>query len=347
MFKNAVVFRFSKPLEMRLSDIVKKLEARAYKAPEKTQSVSIGFESPLAAAGVEGAPMVVCVQGRWLISLRMAVRSVKGVEVKARVADKVAKIEKAELRKVYRKEMETIKDDVIAQLLPNAFPEESTQRAYIAPMSGLLVVEASSSNSAERFCSLLREALEGLPLQVVSTSHVPEQVMSSWLMHPDSLPEGFSTGDDAELAAKEKGGESRVKFLGEDPAGAESVSLLKGRYKVRYVALTVAFDGEPGLSFTLTDQLIFKSIKPDGIYDDHAAYEGDEENFAAYKAGELDAKFILFAGVFERVFAGVVDAFGGYSEGQEPAKWVGDTFLLESLTVAAEKLKDWTVKAVK
>lgn len=347
MFKNAVVFRFSKPLEMRLNDISKKLEDRAYRAPEKTQSVSIGFESPLTAAGVEGAPLVVCVHGRWLVCARMAVRSVKAAEVKARVADKVAEIEKAQLRKVYPKEQATIKDEVIAQLLPNAFPEESVQRAYIAPLSGLLVVEASSTNSAERFCSLLREALGGLPLQVVSTSHVPEQVMSHWLIDPESVPEGFSTGDVAELAAKEKAGQSRVKFLGEDPAGAESVSLLKARYNVRYLALTATFDGEPGMSFTLTDQLIFKSIKPDGIYEERATYEGNDEDFAAFKAGELDAKFVLFAGVFERIFAGVIDAFGGYESDQEPAKWVGDNFLLESLTVAAEKLKDWTVKAGK
>jgi recombination associated protein RdgC len=347
MFKNAVVFRFSKPLEMSLNDIASKLAERAYRVPDKTQPSFIGFESPLAGIGIENAPMVVCAQGRWLLSMRIAVRAVKAAELKARVADKVAEIESAEMRKVYRKEREVIKDEVFAQLLPNAFPEESVQRAYISPLAGLLVVEAGSTNSAEQFCSILREALGGLPLQVVFTGSNPEQVMSSWLIDPESVPEGFSTGDDAELIAKEKGGESRVKFKGEDPAGEEAVSLLKARYTVKYVALSVAFDGDPGMHFTLTDQLVFKAIKPDGIYEDHAVYEGSDEDFAAFKAGELDAKFILFAGTFEKVFVRVVAALGGYEQGREPAAWVGDTFLLESLTVAAENLKDWAIKAVK
>jgi len=319
MFKNAVVFRFTKPLGFGLADVERRLGDMVYKAPDKYQSSAAGFESPLQVAGKSDAPLVVAVDGRWLISLRSAVRRPKAAEIRARVEEKVADIVESESRQVFRRERETIKDEVIRDLLPNTFPEISVQRAYITPRTGLLIVEASGLNSAERFCSLLREAFEGLPLQVVSVLQDVSRHMALWLTNSDSLPKELEIGDSADLT--HKAGSGAVTFRNEDPTGQEAVSLLQSRYKAKSLSLCTN-DDLPGFSFVLTDELVFKSIKPDSAFNEQSHYEGEEDDFAAFKAAELDAQLVLFAGVFDRVFNVLIDALGGYDSGQEPVTWV-------------------------
>lgn len=339
MFKNAVAFRFSKPLLLSALSVAEKLEHYRYNPPLPIQAYSCGFEPPLG-DDVEGASFVHEVDGRMLVALRRAVKTIKPAEIRYRIEQKVKEIEDSEKRTVYRKERESIKDDVIVALLPDAFPEEHRVLAFITPRTGLIVIDAGSLKAAEEFTSMLRMALEGLPVQSIVCANDLSMVMGLWLRDLEKLPEILAIGNSVDLSEKTGGG--RVKFIKEDPQGEQAVSLVAARYSVSALSLSVN-DGLPGFCFTFASDFVFNSIKTDEAFDKEkdADFEGDD--FAKFKAAQLDVSLVLFAGVFDRVFSGLVESFGGFEQGQEPVTWVQPSSLLESL---AAPLKDWKLRSV-
>jgi hypothetical protein len=84
--------------------------------------------------------------------------------VNEQVAELVEAMEGAENRKVGRKERKEIQDKVVLELLPRAFSKASSTYAYIDTRKGWLVVDASGSNKAEDVVSLIRKAMESLPV---------------------------------------------------------------------------------------------------------------------------------------------------------------------------------------
>lgn len=73
--------------------------------------------------------------------------------------EKVDEIEAQQMRKVYKKERDQLKDEIVQTLLPRAFIRRSSTFAAIAPSLGLILVDSASAKKAEDLLSTLREAL--------------------------------------------------------------------------------------------------------------------------------------------------------------------------------------------
>jgi recombination associated protein RdgC len=63
------------------------------------------------------------------------------------------------MRKVYKKERDQIKDEIIQAFLPRAFIRRSSTFAAIAPKQGLILVNSASPKRAEDLLSTLREVI--------------------------------------------------------------------------------------------------------------------------------------------------------------------------------------------
>ena len=82
-----------------------------------------------------------------------------GSVVRDALKEKVDEIEAQQMRKVYKKERDQLKDEIVQTLLPRAFIRRSSTFAAIAPSLGLILVDSASAKKAEDLLSTLREAL--------------------------------------------------------------------------------------------------------------------------------------------------------------------------------------------
>ncbi len=85
--------------------------------------------------------------------------------VRDALKEKVDEIEAEQMRKVYKKERDQLKDEIVQAFLPRAFIRKSGTFAAIAPKQGLILVDSASAKKAEDLLSTLREAIGSLPVR--------------------------------------------------------------------------------------------------------------------------------------------------------------------------------------
>jgi hypothetical protein len=122
------------------------------------------------------------------------------------VNDNVEEIEEEE----GRKERQSIRDEVIQDLLPKAFTRSRDTYAYLdtngdANGGGWLLVDSAARSRAEDLSVLLRECLGTLPIGIPKTQRNPAEAMTEWL-RTGAAPAGFAITDECELREPAEGG---------------------------------------------------------------------------------------------------------------------------------------------
>ncbi|MGX9080273.1 recombination-associated protein RdgC, partial [Klebsiella pneumoniae] len=100
-----------------------------------------GFAAPLGKGA--DAPLVHAVEGMLLIRAQKEERMLPGHVVRDALKEKVDEIENTQMRKVYKKERDQIKDEIVQTFLPRAFIRKSGTFAAIAPKQGLILVDSA------------------------------------------------------------------------------------------------------------------------------------------------------------------------------------------------------------
>ncbi len=101
--------------------------------------------------------------------------------VRDALKEKVDEIENEQMRKVYKKERDQLKDEIVQAFLPRAFIRKSATFAAIAPAQGLILVDASSPKRAEDLLSTLREAIGSLPVRPLTVKIAPSATLTDWV----------------------------------------------------------------------------------------------------------------------------------------------------------------------
>lgn len=166
MFKSMMVYRFNKEFKIKAEEI--KLAVEDFKFfPCSPQDIGrFGF-CEIEQAG----SMVYDFDGGIMIKAKLQEKMIPGHVINSQLKEKVALIEKAENRKVYKKERDALKDELVTDLLPKAFVKDSYITAIIvdAYFGKAILINSSSSAKAESFLALLRKALGSLPVIPLST----------------------------------------------------------------------------------------------------------------------------------------------------------------------------------
>jgi recombination associated protein RdgC len=185
--------------------------------------------------------------------------------------EKVAAIAEKDGRPVHRKERQSLKDDIIMELLPKAFTRSQLQFAYIAPKQNYIVVNAASANKAEELLSALRESIGSLPVTPLTSLRLPYEAMTDWVLN-GSLSEQFIIGSECELSdPKESGSVIRCKY--QDLASPEITSHIKGGMIVTQLSL----NWQDGLEFVLDDKLAIKRMRfADNICEKADSYDSQD-----------------------------------------------------------------------
>lgn len=298
-FKNLRLFRFTERFELTPEQLDQALAAQPFRPCGSQDLTTYGWTPPL---GREGSEYVHAANGYIMICAKRQDKILPAAVVNEHLEEKAAEIKAEEGRPVGRKERQTLKDEIIFSLLPQAFAKSSRDFAYIAPSEGWIVVNAASAKRAEDLLSKLRESLGSLKVIPLVSQAAPAQVMTEWL-RTNEAPGEFELGEDCELQA---GKDSRVVRLRHQDLTAPEVTnhLDSGMYVSK-----LALSWKEAIHFVLDDQFALKQLKFDDALRDQA-----EDRKADSAAEEFDAEFAIMTLELSGLITSLLQACGGAEE---------------------------------
>lgn len=294
-FKNLSVYRLTEKVDFSLLE--EALKTKQAKSPTYQEMHSYGFTAPFGKG--EDAPLALVSQNFYLISTRKEERILPASVVKKELRKKVDEIEFRDKRKIYKKEKDQMKDELVQTLLPKTLTRENVIYAAIDPQQGLIYVDTASTSKAEELLSLLREVLGTLPIKPITIETSPEATMTHWL-RTGRAENGFHILEDCELKdTYDEGGTIRCKR--QDLFSEEILNHLRSGMIVTQLALS----WHNKLSFTLDDKLVIKRIKFEEILLEEADKDGGDD------AARFSASFVLMMLTFNEMLPSLLTALGG------------------------------------
>lgn len=241
-------------------------------------------------------------RGIVVVRARMSKRTLPGGGIKRQVEAKVREIEKQQMRKVYKKEKEQIKDEVIQASLPHALIQDTYTTAIIDTQERLILVDTGAPARAEDLLSTLRDCLGSLPVRPLGTKHPISHVLTGWVKQKETT-NGFYLLDAAYLEDQTNdGATAKVAMAHIDVGGEEMEEHLSHGRIVKKIALAY----EDAFGFVFSDKLILTKIRWEDLYEDQADKDGGEDY-----AGVLDASFLIQGVKYREFVADLLEAFGG------------------------------------
>ncbi|MFV3292370.1 MULTISPECIES: recombination-associated protein RdgC [Pseudomonas] len=297
-FKHLKLFRLTQEIPLDVDTLEAALASKPARPCASQELSTYGFTAPFGKG--DDAPLVHASGEFLLIATRREERILPGSVVTEALREKVEEIEAEQMRKVYKKERDQLKDDIIQAFLPRAFVRHALMFAAIAPRLGLIVVNTSSASRAEDLLSTLREVLGSLPVRPVTVKIAPTATMTDWVKSQKAA-EGFYALDECELRdTAEDGGIVRCKR--QDLTG-EEIQLHLGTGKL-VTRLATAWQDK--LSFVLDDKLGINRLKFEDLLTEQAEQDGGDD-----ARGQFDASFNLMMLTLKEFLPALLEALGG------------------------------------
>ncbi len=201
-FKNLALLRLTEPFTLSGSELEERLKALPFRHCGSLEPTSFGWFPPV---GKEHFPLVHQTGGFLMLCLQKEEKILPAAAVNEIVAERVAEIEEQQARQVRRKERESIRDEVLHDMLPRAFSLSRRTYGYIDPRGGWLIVDSASARKAEDFVAVLRQTLGTFPVTPLATRERPASVMTQWLSG-GPIPESITLESECELKSPEEDG---------------------------------------------------------------------------------------------------------------------------------------------
>lgn len=297
-FKNLLPYRLTQSIDLSADTLQAAMASKPARACASQEVATYGFIAPFGKG--EEAPLV-HVSGEFLlIAARKEERILPSTVVNDAVKEKVEEIETEQMRKVYKKERDQIKDEIIQAFLPRAFIRRSMIFAAIAPRLGLILVNSASPARAEDLLSTLREVLGSLPVRPVTLKIAPAATLTDWVKSQKAA-EGFYVLSDCELRDTQDDG-GTVRCTRQDLT-SEEIQLHLSTGKV-VTQLHLAWKDK--LSFVLDDKTVIKRLKFEDLLQEQAEQDGGDN-----AAQQFDASFTLMMMTFAEFLPELFVALGG------------------------------------
>jgi recombination associated protein RdgC len=275
------------------------LESDPFKSPGSQELSRSGWTAP--ASFIEG--MVADCYGIMLIALKQEERMLPPAVVRDQLQAKVERIEAEQNRKVYRKEKLQLKDEVIFDLLPQAFLKSRITYALICPEQGLIHIDASSHSRSEDLLNHLRKAMGTLNVRLPKTAISPDKVMTSWLQG-EAMPQGWAFEDECELRDPMTEG-SKITAKGQDLLCDEIGAHIENGMLVKRLSI----EWQQMLRFVLHEDLSIHRLRLSDEYREQLDAETPEDERAA-----LETEVVRYGLELARLTKELIDAFGGHAD---------------------------------
>ncbi|HEX6832845.1 MAG TPA: recombination-associated protein RdgC [Rudaea sp.] len=295
-FRNLTLFRYSKDVAKSLHTLEKDLAEKPLRHCGKIELATRGFVSP---HGPDGEAFVHRVKDFALVTLGAEDKLLPSSVVNDELSARLQKIKAKTGKTVGSRERKRLKEEVLTDLLPQAFIRRSRRNAYLDMDSGWLVVDTASRKSAEEFVTQLREALETFPATPMAPEESPRTLMTDWVVN-GKLPANLVLGDECELRDPAEAG-AVVRCRRQDLESDEVREHVKSGKQVFQLGLV--FDER--IAFVLGEDLVIRKLRFLDLVQDEL---GEAERDSA--VAELDAQFALMTLELERLLAQLEQWFG-------------------------------------
>ncbi|OOF39997.1 recombination-associated protein RdgC [Rodentibacter rarus] len=295
-FKNLMSYRLTKPLEWDRHQLQTQLESCQFHPCGAQDQSKFGWGCPLRGSDL----LYFSVGNHILLVAKKEEKILPANVVKRELDERIESLEQKENRKLKKVEKQTLKDDVVMNLLPRAFSKNQHTALWIDTENQLIHVDAASSKRAEDALALLRKSLGSLPVVPLAFAHEPSYVMTNWITQ-ESLPHWLIALEEAELRGSQE--DSVIRCKKQPLENEEILALLQEGKKV---VSKLALEWEDTLTFIFNEDCTLKRLK----FADMVREKNDDilkEDFAQ----RFDADFVLMTGILSKLTENLLDEFGG------------------------------------
>ncbi len=296
-FKNLAVYRLPMPWSVDADELGRRLARRRLQRCGSFEMESRGWLCP------RDAEVYVHRLGQhWLLELGVEQKLLPASVIRQVAQERADQIAGRQPYPVGRKQMRQIRDEVTEELLPKALARRRSTHVWIAPESGLLVVNAAALKKAEEAIDALRQAVDELPATPLTTHLSPTAAMTQWLAEGDA-PAGFTIDQDLELQSPDEG-KPTVRYVRHALEGREIRQHIASGKSATKLGLT----WEDRISFVLTEQLQIKRLTFLDVT------KGESQQDAENADEQFDVDFALMTGELLRLLSDLVHALGGEAD---------------------------------
>jgi recombination associated protein RdgC len=307
-FRNLQLYRLGQDFVLTPEELDERLQASAFRGCGRMELLATGWVPPLGRAGQQ---LVHAANGYCMVCLRKEEKILPAGVIRQLLEDRVAEIEAAEAREIYRRERMRMKEEIIVDLLPRALTRVSNLFAYIDIRLGLLVVDSASAARAETLVSQLRTTLGRFPATPLQARHALSDAMTRWVTGAAETRE-FQPGDECLLRHPDPDG-GVISCRHQDLAATEVRNHIRnGKFVVR-----LAMHWRERLAFVLHDDLSIHRLRFEDVI-----REAEQDTQADDPVSRFDLDFSLMALELSGFFPALLEALGGE---QSPGRPDGGT----------------------
>lgn len=295
MFKNALVYRIDLWEPPTQADIAQRLDGARFVECGPTQPESAGWVEP---RGEQHGGLLESVGGQLILKLCSESKPVPAGVVKQQLEARLDRIEAETGRRPKGKASREIKEQIVHDLLPRAFPKRSTTLVWIDLAARLVLIGAASSKKADAVVTRLVDLFGGLRLAPLQTALSPAAAMSAWLGEKQAPPR-FSVDRDCEL--KQPDSEKAAVRYARHTLEIDEVGehIRQGKLPTQ-----LAMTWSSRVSFVLTEALALKKIKLlDVVLENAGPADAADAGF--------DADVAITTGELRLLLPDLIDALGG------------------------------------
>lgn len=311
--KNLRLYRLSRDVKFDAAALQNQLSTMTYTPCGSQDKVKTGWVAPL---GGTAEQLFHACNGHILLAYRREEKLLPGEVLRKGLAEKIAKLEADQGRRLKKTEKDSLKDEVLHSLLPRAFSRTADTWLWIDTTSRLIAVDTSSAKKAEDVLALLRKTLGSLPVVPLTMDTPIELTLTEWVKQ-GRAPQGFDLGDSATLQAiLADGGKLTCKkqeLDSEEIASHLQAGKLVTRLNLGWTDWRV--------DFSLTDDFGLNGIKFHDVLLEQNS-DIDHEDAAA----RFDADVMLLTGELAKLIADLMQALGGEMKKVVPEEEYSDMY---------------------